>query len=525
MRALLLVPRGSRLTATLSTFLRDKGFEPFVLSSMPADGGTALRAVCAGLGIECEVSASAALTAEEVVARARAVPDCRFCFSVSDEQRLVMAYGNEALGAHDISPTAARQALDKHLMRQVLVRHGLSRLRPFLLSDAELRERLDRGERHIVKPRTGAGSLCVRAVTSWDEVRAQAAAFLRGPGEGDLWATFFNDNELVAETFFDGRELSVEMFRQGGRTLLSVEHEKTVLDFTDETVLERGFVSPPVTLSAAQVRAAKALADSALGALELDEGCYHVEVRVDAEDRCEIIEVNPRVGGGYLFESVRQQVDRSMGSDWVDGLVGTPVPAAGERRCGAYLQNLYPEPGRMILGHEPNPRVPAPDQFAEVLRTGSIARADRADRAAMAMWTTDLATHGEVVARITEDCVLYVYAKGLTGRPLMLVFEPTDDEYEVVDAADRDGMDVVVFHTLPLPASGPYAASRRSMAAAYEVASWSDTEACLAQVLRVCAGATVAGIHATGEQTRELRARVEEHFRTIRPVRSAAPGS
>lgn len=527
MRALLLVSRGSRLTAPLATFLREKGFEPFVLSSAPADGGTAFRAACRELDLECQVSSSPVLTPDEVVDVARAVPDCRFCFSVSDEQRVAMASANHALGAHDVPPGAARLVLDKHLMRRALAHAGLSRLRPFLLSDPELRERLDRGERHIVKPRSGAASLCVRSVTSWAEVQAQVAAFHPGPGETDLLAAYFDDgNELVAETFADGRELSIEMFRQGGRTVLAIEHEKTVVDFTDETVLERGFASPAVTLSAAQVRAARTLADRALDALDLGEGCYHVELRVDADDHFEIIEVNPRIGGGYLFESVDRQVDRSLGSDWVDGLVGTPVPDAGERRCGVYLQNLYPEPGRVILGHEPNPAVPAPDLIADVLGPGSVARADRADRAAMALWTTDLTTHAELVARLAEDCVSFIYAKGLTGRPVLLVFEPTGDDHRVIETADRNGMDVVVFHAEPLPASGPHARSRHSIAAAHRVESWSDVDACVAQVLDACAGATVAATHATSDAALDVQARVRSHVGLPASVTPAgAPGS
>jgi biotin carboxylase len=512
-RALLLVHRGSRLTAPLVKILRDKGFEPFVLSSVPFDDGAPFRAVCEELGVEHDISTSPVLTADEVLERARTVPDCRFCFSFWDGQRSVMAQANELLGAHDITPAAARSALDKHLMRAVLVERGLSRLHPFRLDDPRLRERLDRGERHIVKPRRGAGSLCTRSVTSWAEVQAQVAAFGRGPGEADLLAEYYHDNELVAETFFAGREVSFEVIRQGGRTLLASDHERTVLDFAGETVLERGFASPPVYLGADDVDAARALSDRALDALGLADGCYHVEVSVGAGGGCEIIEVNPRLGGQYMFDSVRLQHDRSLIDDWLDVLAGRPVPPAGERTCGTYYQAHYLEPSRQVLGSVRNRDMPEPEMYSETFKPGSVARADREELGAMTIWKTDLADHNSAVAALMpEEYCSFVYARGLTGRPLFLVLEPTNHIYWVIAAADRKGYDVVVFHTLPILDTGPYAVGRDGIALSHLLPSWDDVDTWFAAVLGVCAGREVAGTYAAQEIALELEARVQEHF-------------
>ncbi|HET8643172.1 MAG TPA: ATP-grasp domain-containing protein [Pseudonocardiaceae bacterium] len=516
MRSLLLVSQGSRLTATLVEFLRGKGFEPFVLSSAAPDGGAAFDRVCAKLGVGHAMSGSVNLSAGDVLGQLRDLPGCAFCFSVFDEQRDVMARANEVLGAHDASPQALELALDKHLMRRRLVERGLSELRPFLLSDPALRERLDRGERHIVKPRRGAGSLCTRVAASWAEVAEQVAAFERGPGEGDGLAAYFAGNELIAETFIDGRELSFEIIRQDGRTRFAIEHEKTQLDFTAETVLERAFASPPVGLTAAEVDAAREHMDRALSALGLDAGCYHVELRVASGQggvRCELIEVNPRVGGGYIYDSVRLQTGRSLGDDWVDVLAGTPVAPTPPRGCGAYYQSYYPQPGRQVLGVERDESVPEPAMFAELCKPGATLRADREDKGAQALWTTGLAGHADQVAALeAAEYVKFVYAKGLTGRPLFLVFEPTNHIHQVIEAADRLGHDVVVFHTLPFPASGPYSGARSSVAASHLVDSWTATEACLDQVLAACGGAPVAGTYAGQEVTLPLEGLVQEHF-------------
>ena len=73
--------------------------------------------------------------------------------------------------------------------------------------------------------KSGAASLCTRAVSSWPEAAEALAEFERGTDPADQWGEFFHDNELIAETFFEGRELSFEILRQGGRTVLAVEHE------------------------------------------------------------------------------------------------------------------------------------------------------------------------------------------------------------------------------------------------------------------------------------------------------------
>jgi biotin carboxylase len=92
------------------------------------------------------------------------------------------------------------------------------------------------------------------------------------------------------------------------------------------------------------------------------------------------------------------------------------------------------------------------------------------------------------------------------------VFEPTNHIFQVIEAADRLGHDVVVFHTLPFPATGPYAPARASIAATHLVASWTHTGACLAQVLAACEGSPVAGCYAGQEVTLLVEALVQEHF-------------
>jgi biotin carboxylase len=515
MRALLLVHQGSRLTAALSTFLRSKGYEPYVVSSAASDGGEAFRAVCAEMGLAYDMHDTLTLDRERLLRTARELEDCRFCLGVWDGHRTLMAEVNGLLGAHDDDPEAIRQTVDKHRMRLELAGHGLTGIDTFRLDDPELRARLERGERHIVKPRRGAGSLCVRKVASWDELVEHRALYDQGVSEDDMFVEYYaEDNELIAETFFEGRELSFEMVRQNGHTALACDNERTVLTHTERTVLERGFASPPIRLSADEVRLAKEHADRCMDALGMVNGCYHVEVSVGPDGRtCEIIEINPRPGGQFMVDSVRLQLGRVLGDDWIDVMLGNPVPDAGERTQGIYYQAHYREPGRQVLATVRDPDLPEPTMFNDFVKAGQIARADREELGAQTLWTTDLATHQEFVQPMVQrDYATFVYAKGLSGRPLFLVFEPTNHIFQVVEAADRLGYDVVVFHTLPVSLAGPYNEAWRNVALLHTMENWDDVEANLAEVLETCGDAKVAGTYCAVERVLELEARVQEHY-------------
>lgn len=513
MRALLLVRRGAPLTAALVDVIRNKGFEPVVLSSLPADGGTKFRAMCADLDVRCVVSAGVAVTAEEAMTTLREIEDCAFAITMADSQRTLMAEANGVLGAHDVTPAALRHALDKHLMRTRLFELGLSRLRPLRVADPELRRRIEAGEQYVVKPRRGVASLCVGVVRRWADVQALQAVYARGPGEGDMMAEYFTDNELIAETFYDGREVSFEVIRQNGQDRISIDHEKTLLDFADGTVLERGLASPVVGITEDELEAARGVADEAMDALGLNNGCYHVELRIDPTGRPELIEINPRVGGGLLWDSIRLQYERSLIDDWIDVLSGTPVKPLMPRNCGTYMQLAYPTPGKQVLGIDRNPGLPEPEVYDESVKPGTVALANREFFGADALWTTELATHRDEVARLVgEEYCLFSYARGLTGKPVLLALAPDTDMWNAIAAAPDD-VDVVVCHQEPIEATAEYRAVRDRIGKLVAVKSW-DAPETIETVIESCGDEPISDILATRRLTRVVADQVRNATRT-----------
>jgi hypothetical protein len=453
------------------------------------------------------VSAGVAVTVEEVVAAARAVEGCVFCLSMADSQRALMAAANQVLGAPDATPEALLNALDKHLMRTTLGGLRLSGIASLKLADPELRTRLAAGEAFVVKPRRGTGSLCVGVVRSWPEVEALRAAFERGPGDQDMMAEYFVGNELIAESYFEGRELSLELVRQGGLDQVLVEHEKTVLEFGAGTVLERGLASPAVGLTDAELAAARTLADQALTALGLTDGCYHVELRVNAAGSAEIVEINPRVAGGLVWDSIRLQYGRSVTEDWIDVLSGDPVLPLGERRCGTYMQLAYPGERRQLLGIDRDPGMPTPEVYDEAVSPGEVPIAHREFFGATMLWRTELATHrAQVAALQPREYCTFKYAPGLSGRPVLLVLEPDYDALH--EAVAVEGVDVVVLHQDRVVVTPEYDAIRDGLALLVRVPGWADPDVCVAMAYDACGGARIAEIIAPQALTRVVEDRI-----------------
>lgn len=493
--ALLLVRRNATATPLTVETLRHKGFEPVVLSSLPDDGGARFRQMCAQLNVECAVSAGVTITRDDVEEILGRTPDCAFCLSLADSQRSLMAMANQYLGAPDVDPSALSRAVDKHTMRTSLSGIGLSRLLSLRLSDPHARALIETGEPFVVKPRSGAGSLCVGVVRSWAEARELQDAFDEGPGEEDMMAEYFEDNELIAESFFAGQELSLDVVRQDGRNAVVVDHEKTVLEFGGGTVLERGMASPVVGLTPSELDAARLLTDRVLEALGLSNGCYHVELRVNDACEAEIVEINPRIGGALIWDSIHRQYGRSMTEDWIDVLAGREVAPLPARRCGTYQQLAHADHDQPLMNADTSANLPEP-AISRVRSPGERSIAHRESFSACALWTTELARHREEVAALmAEEYYSFRYLPGLSGRPVVLLLQPPDRE-ALTAATGQDGVDVVVVLTDhdPVASHDEYLAVCDRIAAMVWVPSWEDADACLSLVRQACADSRISDV-------------------------------
>lgn len=159
---------------------------------------------------------------------------------------------------------------------------------------------------------------------------------------------------VLLEEVLAGTEVSVEAVTAGGST--------TVLGITDKSVagapafVESGHMFP-ADLSAAVAAEAADFAVAAIEAIGITHGLTHTEVMLTAGGP-RLVELNPRQGGGHIFDLVhlvtgthplRALVDLALGEEPDLGTAAAPLPAAAvPRGSAAVLFVIAPRAGRVV---------------------------------------------------------------------------------------------------------------------------------------------------------------------------------
>lgn len=219
----------------------------------------------------------------------------------------------------------------------------------------------------VVKTVGGSGSVGVKLCGSLAEVKAHAAALLRQRrNERGLRVP----HRILIEEMVQGPEYSVETFcetaigctrKQLGAPPFFVE---TGHDF-------------PASLTPEQEHELCAVALRALRALRLDWGPAHVELRLTRSGPV-IIEVNPRLAGGFIPELVRCATGIDLITETVRLVVGQEPQLNRVRRRHASIRFLLPEREGTFAAaeglEEAKSRALAGDDLQVYARTGSDVR-------------------------------------------------------------------------------------------------------------------------------------------------------
>lgn len=402
-KALMMCHGGAKSIEKMVAFARERGLDPVALTSACPDGGVAWRAMCEQLDVPFAIARGALIGLDDVDALLERVPgDYAFAYAYWDGQRELMATLNQRFGAPDLAPAAVKAVQDKLTFRQNLVKLGLSKLDVWPADSAQARAAVAAGKPLIVKPRRGAGSLMTGLVRQSAELERLVTLFKNGMAADDIFSEYAHNNELIAEGFFEGVEFSFEILRSHGKNAFWCVHEKTRMDFLDVTILERGFSSPCVTIDEAESRVALAIIERAFDALALQHGCFHVEMLRNAQGEWEFIEINTRIGGAMISDSVHAQYDRYLMGDWMDLMMQGEVRAAiSAPLVGTYLQFSYVTGDGRIAAISESQQMRAPDLKRVMARVGSLARSDREEFAAFCLWKTDRQDQAREVAALS----------------------------------------------------------------------------------------------------------------------------
>lgn len=239
-----------------------------------------------------------------------------------------------ALGARGTSAEAVATACDKAACRRAMREAGLPSVRfGVARTETEAAAAAARiGYPLIIKPVRGvAKSLTAIARTHADVRRyfvelSEASAALQ-----DGLATHLDDRYLLEE-YAVGQQYAVEVAANGGGTVALVSSAQKKSAQTD--ILEMGYTVPS-GLGPQEQRELGAYAESVCSTIGLDLGIFHVEVILTARGP-RLVEVNPRIAGGGLPQTIGAVADRDLFAVLVEIFAGDddrPVPLIISGAC------------------------------------------------------------------------------------------------------------------------------------------------------------------------------------------------
>lgn len=223
----------------------------------------------------------------------------------------------ERLGLPGPSSLAIRECREKLTQRNRLSDAGLLMPTSILVTDeqqiATAYEKA--GPRVVIKPQTGSGSFGVRYADSLDDAYEWAAKLLE-IGTNERGQPF---GGVLIESYLSGSEYSVEVF--DSEAVIVTEKHLSEMPF----FVEVGHDMPAAVTESTET-ALMACARAAVKALNLGWGPVHVELRNTADGPV-IIEVNPRLAGGFIPTLVKLCTGVDLIAATVAKAAGTPIEA------------------------------------------------------------------------------------------------------------------------------------------------------------------------------------------------------
>lgn len=191
----------------------------------------------------------------------------------------------------------------------------------------------------ILKPTLGTGSIGVRLCTTVDEAEQHAALLLqRHKNERGMPVAA----ELLVEEYVRGPEYSVETFH---RRVVGITRKYT----TPEPYFVETGHDFPADLTHTIVENCGDSVTRALDAMGLSWGPAHTELRL-SKDGIIIIEINPRLAGGFIPELVRLATGIDLISATLAATVGDEFDIEQQFNSNASIRFLIPKEEGVLTG-------------------------------------------------------------------------------------------------------------------------------------------------------------------------------
>ncbi|MDK1290631.1 ATP-grasp domain-containing protein [Pseudoalteromonas umbrosa] len=319
--------------------------------------------------------------------------------------RLLMAKANATLGHTDADPQALALCMDKLACRQKLFALNLSKVDSRLIANEADLDALHKSQSaYFIKPRRGAGSFACFKLTPELNIKKLQELEQQMRHDKQFSAIFNGMFDFMAESYIHGDEYSFETIVLNDDAYVIGVHAK-YLEESKGTTLEVSNSLPATTLSDEQQRSGEQFIRQCIRGLGLSQGAYHIETRFNAQsDEWEIIEINARMGGALINQSVETFTEgESILKLWVELLCTTQSQqrladklsalTESHRRAKALVKtgsvfiSRYGEPGKTLLHFSAESIPTQPDIIDMPIPLGTqLPKSDRGIFLCNALW-------------------------------------------------------------------------------------------------------------------------------------------
>ncbi|WP_233968023.1 ATP-grasp domain-containing protein [Pectobacterium polaris] len=141
----------------------------------------------------------------------------------------------------------------------------------------------------IIKPTDKSGSIGVRAINNDNELLSTLRSVLNGADDSGEW---------IVEKYYSGEQYSVEIFNS---KVIGITHQH-YSHFPKMIAVGHDF---PALLSEETTRLIENTMAEVISLFSLTAGPVHIELRILKDGIIKIIEINPRLAGGFIPEILR----------------------------------------------------------------------------------------------------------------------------------------------------------------------------------------------------------------------------
>lgn len=259
-----------------------------------------------------------------------------------------VVYVASAMGLVSNSEECLQLTQSKYAQRQALEKAGIPVPKYYLILDEADLSNVQCRFPVIVKPVDSGGSQGICKVESPDRL-LEAYRYAIG---------YSRTSRAIVEEFVDGREFSVEYISYRGHHYFLQITDKVTSGAPRFVELQH---HQPAQIPSSVWERIKAMVESALTALKIENSASHTEIKWNSSDELFIIETGARMGGDRITSDL---VRLSTGYDFVDGAIKLAinqfeVPVFPKQMySGVYFYSkLAPEVGDVIRHHQKWPEI------------------------------------------------------------------------------------------------------------------------------------------------------------------------